>query len=117
MEWLQRISTERDYHTLVNLCHNYAAFLSGKKSLRADVDVNAPPQEVTLELVDIERRQIEDLTAMRKRPHLIPYRRYIYIGEVSMTKEQRDAIGAGVSTLSPVQQVEDTDFLGRICGT
>jgi hypothetical protein len=52
---------------------------------------------IDLNLVDIETRQMEDLTAMRMRPHLLPYRRYIHIGEVSFGTEKRNKLAAGVS--------------------
>jgi hypothetical protein len=97
LEWLQAVTSERDYSALVNHCHDHAAFISGRKGkmgMGMDID---PPPEPELELVDIERKQIEDLTAMHKRPHLLPYRRYIYVGEVSLSKEQKDRIGSGVS--------------------
>lgn len=103
MDWLQRISNEKDYTALISLCNDYAAYMSGKKGkmgmgLGMDIDL---PQEQDLELLDIERKQIEDLTAMHKTPHLLPYRQYIYIGEVSLSKESKDKMGAGVSGLHP----------------
>jgi hypothetical protein len=54
-------------------------------------------QEPELELVDIEKKQLEDLTNMRKSPHLLPYRRFIYVGEVSLQKDKKEKYGAGVS--------------------
>jgi hypothetical protein len=94
MEWLQQVSTTTDYQNLVNLCHDYV------RSRGGSVDKMVELYDADLELVDIEKKQIEDLTNMRKSPHLLPYRRYIYIGEVSVQKEKKDRIGAGVSLYS-----------------
>lgn len=90
LDWLQQVSTTTDYHNLVNLCHEYVQTRGG--SIKA-VETN----EMDLELVDIEKKQIEDLTDMRKSPHLLPYRRYIYIGEVSLQREKKEKFGAGAS--------------------
>jgi len=90
LDWLQQVSTSTDYHTLVKLCHNFVVSRGGGKAVEMD--------EMDLELVDIEKKQIEDLTNMRKSPHLLPYRRYIYIGEVSLQKEKKERFGAGVSS-------------------
>jgi hypothetical protein len=90
LDWLQQVSTSTDYHTLVKLCHDFVVSRGGGKAVEMD--------EMDLELVDIEKKQIEDLTNMRKSPHLLPYRRYIYIGEVSLQKEKKERFGAGVSS-------------------
>ena len=90
LEWLQQVSTATDYQTLVDLCHDYVRSKGGSNKM---VEMN----DQDLELVDIEKKQIEDLTNMRKSPHLLPYRRYIYIGEVSLQREKKERFGAGVS--------------------
>lgn len=89
LDWLQQVSTSTDYHTLVKMCHDFVVSRGGDKAVEMD--------EMDLELVDIEKKQIEDLTNMRKSSHLLPYRRYIYIGEVSLQKEKKERFGAGVS--------------------
>ncbi|RXK38168.1 hypothetical protein M231_04542 [Tremella mesenterica] len=43
-----------------------------------------------LVLVDIELEQIKDLIKMRSQPWVVPYRRYLYVGEVSLDKSTRD---------------------------
>jgi hypothetical protein len=90
LDWFQQVSTSTDYHTLVKLCHDFVVSRGGGKAVEMD--------GMDLELVDIEKKQIEDLTNMRKSPHLLPYRRYIYIGEVSLQKEKKERFGAGVSS-------------------
>jgi hypothetical protein len=50
-----------------------------------------------LELVDIELAQIEDLTGMRARPEILPYRRYLYVGEMSLDRKTREKAGQAVS--------------------
>ena len=93
LEWLQQSSTATDYQTLVDLCHDYVrARGPGTGTSKTGMD-----NELDLELVDIEKKQLEDLTNMRKSPHLLPYRRYIFIGEVSLPKDKKDRYGAGVS--------------------
>jgi hypothetical protein len=64
-----------------------------------DMDVDVP--ELDLDLVDIETKQIEDLTHLRMRPHCVPYRRFIYIGDVSLGIEKRNRLATGVSPDSP----------------
>jgi hypothetical protein len=49
-----------------------------------------------LKLVDVEAEQLEDLTAMRGRPELLPYRRYLYVGEISLDRETRNRMGSAV---------------------
>jgi len=95
LEWLQQSSTATDYQTLVDLCHDYVrARGPGTGTSKTGME-----NELDLELVDIEKKQLEDLTNMRKSPHLLPYRRYIFIGEVSLPKDKKDRYGAGVSIL------------------
>lgn len=89
VDWLQKVSTTTDYQTLVALCNDYVQTRDGPNKAVEANDMN-------LELVDIEKKQIEDLTNMRKSPQLLPYRRYIYIGEVSLQKEKKEKFGAGV---------------------
>lgn len=91
LEWLHQVSTATEYQTLVNLCNDHVR--GGGPGKSAEIN------DMDLELVDIEKKQIEDLTNMRKSPHLLPYRRYIYIGEVSLQKERKERLGAGVSLL------------------
>lgn len=55
-----------------------------------------PNTTATLELVDIETSQIMDLTAMRMRPELLPYRRYMYIGDISLDQRTTDRLGTAV---------------------
>lgn len=77
-----------------------------------DVDIEG----VDLNLVDIETKQMEDLTAMRMRPHLLPYRRFIYIGEVSFASDKKNRLAAGVS-LKPVvadNTIRQTDIADRV---
>lgn len=95
MDWLRKIDETSDYDKLIDLCLGVAPadFFSldevgveKKESIRKE-----------LELVDIERAQLEDLIAMRSRPHLLPYRRYIHIGELSLDQNARKQYAAEVS--------------------
>lgn len=97
VDWLAQCTSEKDYQALVNLCLRYinpAAAKMGRMGMGMDIDSDG--NEMTL--VDVETRQFEDLTMMRMRPHSLPYRRYIYIGDVSFGAEGRNRLAAGVST-------------------
>lgn len=100
MEWLARASSQTDYKSLVGLCFDYDRFVNataaGKGAMDMDIDVAVKD----LDLIDIETKQMEDLTAMRTRPDILPYRRCIHIGEVSVPSEKRAKLGQGVSSVS-----------------
>ena len=88
MEWLRKVAGQKDIQDLANLCEGISSntFIIPEQKFPTDQD-----------LVDVEQAQLEDLTAMRMRPHLLPYRRYIYIGEVSLDKKTQQCLGAAVS--------------------
>lgn len=97
LEWLARTTDETEYQALANLCLDYTnPAPANKGGMNMDIDLEIPE----LDLVDIETKQMVDLTAMRMRPHLLPYRRYIHIGEVSFGAEKKNKLAAGVSCLS-----------------
>ena len=96
-EWLRSAFSQSDFQSLVDLCVGIRA---GTFETRAKASIGDIKPEATtspLELVDIEAAQIEDLTEMRMRPDLVPYRRFLYIGEVSLDPRQRDKLGSAVS--------------------
>lgn len=94
MEWLARVADETEYQALANLCLEYNNPTRAKTGgMNMDIDIEIPE----LDLIDIETKQMEDLTAMRMRPHLLPYRRYIHIGEVSFSADKKSKLSAGVS--------------------
>lgn len=72
--WVQRTSRCTDLEGILATCKGVR---SGSSTYRAQ----APSGQ--LELIDVETEQIEDLTAMRAQPHTVPFRRYLYVGEVS----------------------------------
>lgn len=103
LDWLSRTVDQKEYKALVKLCFDYSAKrrdLPVPQKGEMDMDLDEP--ELDLDLVDIETKQIEDLTNLRMRPHIVPYRRYIYIGEVSLGAEKRNKLATGVSLLSDV---------------
>ena len=100
LSWLRTVTEQNSFSDLLDVCKGVrpgdfvneevvggmgGADEMGKKKVRE------------LELVDIETSQIEDLKAMRMRPHLLPYRRYMYVGEMSLERTTRDRLGAAVS--------------------
>lgn len=104
MSWLKKVHEQKDYDALVDLCVGVTPREFARRDSQGENDVkevkNGEGSSSTrneLELVDIERDQMEDLIAMRSRPHLMPYRRYIYIGEVSLDKTTRQQYGQQVS--------------------
>jgi hypothetical protein len=100
MSWLRSVSEQKDFQGLVKAC-------SGVKSTTFEADgghgEGKSKVPFDLELVDIEIDQVNDLTAMRARPHVVPYRRFIYVGEVSLDRKQRDKLGAAVSNFLYLQ--------------
>lgn len=81
MEWLRKVSDERVYEGLTGLC-----FGVQPRDFAGPVAESKPRE---LELVDIERSQMEELVSMRAKPHLLPYRRYLYIGEISLDPKSK----------------------------
>lgn len=67
-----------------------------------------------LDLVDIELAQVEDLTQMRMRPHLLPYRRYIYVGECSLDGDARRETGNAVSIIPITRAVSSSRLELRV---
>ena len=89
MEWLRKVTDERKFESLAGLCfgvqpRDFARPAGSTKSRELD-------------LIDIEQTQMEDLSAMRGRPHLLPYRRYLYIGEVSLDPKTKSKYETEVS--------------------
>jgi hypothetical protein len=89
MAWLRKVADEWVYENLADLCfgvrpHDFTLPMGESK-----------PRE--LDLVDIEQSQLNDLVAMRTRPHLLPYRRYLYIGEVSLDAKSKSVFENEVS--------------------
>lgn len=106
MEWLQGINDENDFRGLVDKCQGIrpgqfereAKISPGvKDDKKAAVEPGQVVEEEELLQVDLEQAQLEDLAAMRSRPDLLPYRRYLYIGEMSLDQKTRDRLGGPVS--------------------
>ena len=81
MDWLRKVADERSYDNLTGLC-----FGVQPRDFTRPMGESKP---LELDLVDIEQSQLDDLVAMRMRPHLLPYRRYLYIGEVSLDSKSK----------------------------
>jgi hypothetical protein len=103
MDWLQKVQAVGNYEALVELCAGVNArhFIDqpkvGDEAKKSDVATSEPTRR-PLDLVDIEREQLADMVGMRMRPHLMPYRRYIYIGEVSLDHAARQRFAQEVSS-------------------
>ena len=80
--WLRRSSSSATYSELVDNCRGASS--TGFSTTESD----ASAQDMAL--IDIETAQLDDLARMRSRPHLLPYRRYILVGEVSLDRKARD---------------------------
>ncbi|CAD6588444.1 MAG: hypothetical protein TREMPRED_005059 [Tremellales sp. Tagirdzhanova-0007] len=102
-EWLHRAFEQNDFQSLVDICTEVRSTSFGKGALanQRDGKADVEARSVTPDLVDIETSQIEDLIAMRMRPYLLPYRRYIYIGDVSLDQRACDGFGAAIEFLPP----------------
>ncbi len=109
ISWLQSMIDAQTFSTLVQRSQGIRADTFEKEDVSrfpfsTEVDketkpLNAirGPRDDDLTLEDIEIWQLEDLARMRARPHVLPYRRYIHIGEMALSEESRRKIGAGVS--------------------
>jgi hypothetical protein len=103
MDWLQKVQAVGNYEALVELCAGVNArhFIDqpkvGDEAKKSDFATSEPTRR-PLDLVDIEREQLADMVGMRMRPHLMPYRRYIYIGEVSLDHAARQRFAQEVSS-------------------
>lgn len=53
-----------------------------------------------MDLIDIEKSQLEDLVNMRLRNDLVPYRRFVYIGEMSLSSASRESYSRNGVSLS-----------------
>mgnify|MGYP006876497481 CR=1 FL=1 len=82
MEWLRRVTEEKSFNKLVDHCIGVTS-----RDFSARTASGVTGKATDLELIDLERAQIEDMIAMRARPHLLPYRRYIYIGGTSLAED------------------------------
>lgn len=103
MDWLHRASSQQDFQSLVDICSGVRPESFENRALDAVLADSKPDLKqpsLPLDLVDVEASQLRDLTAMRMQPHLLPYRRYIYVGEVSLDQRSVDQLGAAVSILA-----------------
>lgn len=108
LDWLRAVYECTEYEPLVELCKQARAAqletrrgsipgsrtplpggnstpVPGARSPKMDAPL--PP----LDLIDVEKNGIRDLMAMRQRPHIVPYRRYIYIGPVSNANVKKES--------------------------
>jgi len=96
------VFAQKDFQSLVEVCMDIRpnTFISRTLDNQKDINAKLAAPLTSLDLVDIETSQIEDLTAMRMRPDLLPYRRYIYIGEVSLDQRLCGHLGSAVSSFA-----------------
>lgn len=92
LDWLRRIWQCNEWADLVKVC---------RKRHPGPRSPMSPSDNTQDELIlgDIERYGLEDLAAMRVRPHIVPYRRYLYIGQMSLHAQEKAQYGATVSAL------------------
>jgi len=87
--WLRKSSSCSAYPELVETCREVSS--TGFSTSGDDLGTH------DMALIDVETAQLDDLARMRSRPHLLPYRRYILVGEVSLDRKARDRYEAEVS--------------------
>lgn len=85
LNWLRCVWQCEEWADLVKRCEEYQ-----QRYLQSRVDKD-------MVLVDVERLGLEDLAGMRIRPHLVPYRRYLYVGQVSLKPQDKAKLGQAVS--------------------
>lgn len=92
MDWLRRVTDVGTFEKLAEECKG----VSSKTFASVSEQEKPRSGDSELDLIDIERSQIEDLAGMRAKPHLLPYRRYIYIGGTAIG----DDVKAGAKEVS-----------------
>ncbi|ORX39150.1 hypothetical protein BD324DRAFT_313400 [Kockovaella imperatae] len=102
--WLVKLSAQSTLDEIAAICQ-------GISTQTFVTNPTAPASTSKLNLVDIEQAQLADLTAMRMRPHLLPYRRYLYVGEASLSRADKEKLGASV------EFVAAEDFSAVFSGT
>ncbi|KAL7421226.1 hypothetical protein Q5752_004111 [Cryptotrichosporon argae] len=88
VDWVRTAQASADWSGLVAISRAHRA----ARHATADLP--------DLDLLDIETEQLEDLAAMRTSPHAAPYRRYIYIGEMSLGQEARARLADSIELVS-----------------
>ncbi|BEI93027.1 uncharacterized protein CcaverHIS019_0506550 [Cutaneotrichosporon cavernicola] len=86
IDWLGKIFECTDYATLLKLCRQWARVCNHAES--------------GLALLDTEKISIADLIKMRNLPHIVPYRRCIYVGSIK-DEQSREATANGIDVISP----------------
>jgi hypothetical protein len=94
MEWLRKVFAANDLATLTPLMSARPEhFMLPDGEVKVDPKA---PSNTDLTLEEIEIAQLVDLGMMRSNPQNVPYRRFIYIGEMSLAKETREKFGSTV---------------------
>ena len=110
VDWHSRIHEQNNFESLLAACsgirrntfeRNEVANASGAAAGETDgQDLKTTIKPNPLDLIDVEMSQLEDLAAMRMLPHLVPYRRYIYIGETSLDEKTLNEMSSTVSVVN-----------------
>ena len=130
LDWLRQVFECTEYEPLIQLCRKAHAAqhqatqtnavngggrtpASGNNTPnpsggRSPMRENAQPPP--LDLLTVELEGIRDLMAMRLRPQLLPYRRYLYIGSLS---NRNEAYRIGERA---IEFVEPADFVAILSG-
>ena len=108
LAWLRLAFEQRDFSELVKVCRgvrpgqwsSFARALSAHESEKSKGDeIPGKLQRQPLDQIDVETAQIEDLIQMRTRNELLPYRRYLYVGETSVDAGTRERFSRTVSCI------------------
>lgn len=76
LSWLRKVFNCSNYEELLPLCRE------GHEAQQAQLFPNSVDGDV-MKLSTVEETGLRDLIAMRERPDLLPYRRYLYVGPLS----------------------------------
>lgn len=87
IDWLRRVFQCDDYEALLKLCSEGYKAQAQAKQHRGSGSGSGPSQPAPLNLLDVEMNIVGDLVDMRQRPHIVPYRRFIYVGALSNRAE------------------------------
>jgi hypothetical protein len=86
VDWLGKVFTCTDHAALLSLCRQWARTWS------------LPEKE--LEIEQAEKVSMDDFIKMRNLPHIVPYRRCIYVGSIN-DEQSREAFANGIDAISP----------------
>lgn len=104
--WLRDVRSSTRFKDVAKKCHKYL------QHSRPDLVSKDKKDDLELSLSDVERLGVQDLSQMRIRPHVLPYRRYVYVGPTTLKPHDKEEYGDTVRQLG-VELTKDRDGVCR----